>query len=45
VYRARSEFEEEDEVFYSAPTRSVQQKKQKQKQTDLELNEDNYPTL
>ena len=46
VYRPRSEFEgDEDDTIYSAPSRPQQSKKHKQKQADLELNEDNYPTL
>jgi len=45
VYRPRSEFEaEDDSAFYAAPTRP-QPKKAKQKQADLEVNEDNYPAL
>lgn len=45
AYRPRSEFEDdEDDSMYSAPVRT-QVKKQKQKLTDLEVNEDNYPTL
>jgi hypothetical protein len=45
AYRPRSEFEDdEDDSMYSAPVRP-QVKKQKQKLTDLEVNEDNYPTL
>ena len=46
VYRQRSEFEADDDenAYYAAPSRP-QPKKAKQKQADLELNEDNYPTL
>jgi hypothetical protein len=45
IYRPRSEFEaEDDSAIYSAPSRP-QPKKAKQKQADLEVNEDNYPTL
>jgi hypothetical protein len=41
----RSEFEGEDDTqVYAAPNRA-QGKKQRQKQSDLELNEDNYPVL
>ena len=46
VYRQRSEFEadDDDNANYAAPSRT-QPKKAKQKQADLEINEDNYPTL
>ena len=45
VYAEKSEFQgEDDEQVYAAPSRP-QAKKQKQKQSDLEVTEDNYPVL
>ncbi len=46
-YQVRSEFEgdDDDEGLYSAPVRAAGAKKQKQKQSDLEINENNYPSF
>ena len=45
TFQVRNEFdgEDDDEFVYSAPT--IKQKKNKQKQEDLQVDEDNYPTL
>lgn len=46
AYREKSEFEgEDDDTAYAAPVRPQQKKAAKQLKTDLEKNEDNYPTL
>lgn len=46
VYKAKNEFEDEEDPAYAPPTRQKQDKKTvKQAKEDLAVNEDNYPTL